>query len=145
MQQLLISGETLTIQLPGLGWEREGGFIYSGFSNLFLYQSKLVSATPRPRWSTHRRRRARSITVRALTLTFASPAFLWGTWPPENRTFPSPKFIHKDLRDLLKNIYITFCLLANMKRWGVREWADRWIEQLELIQEVYGSIISCMG
>ena len=29
---------------------------------------------------------------------FRFSSFFWGPLPPENRTFPSPKFIHKDLR-----------------------------------------------
>ena len=32
---------------------------------------------------------------------FRFSSFFWGPLPPENRTFPSPKFIHKDLCDLL--------------------------------------------
>ena len=36
---------------------------------------------------------------------FRFSSFFWGPLPPENRTFPSPKFIHKDLRNLLTIFY----------------------------------------
>ena len=54
--------------------------------------------------------RARSITLRALTLTltFASTAFSGGNLPPENRTFRHPNLSTKDLRDLLIDYFSIF-------------------------------------
>ena len=35
---------------------------------------------------------------------FRFSSFFWGPLPPEKRIFPSPKFIHKDLRNLLMHV-----------------------------------------
>ena len=75
--------------------------------------------TGKPGWDM----RARSITVRALTLTltFASPAFSGGPLPPENRTFPSPKIYPQRcmfacVRELVyKFQFLTLYAVANIQ------------------------------
>ena len=42
-------------------------------------------------------------------------SFFWGPLPAENRTFPSPKFIHKDLLDLLTGL-IYICMHEDINR-----------------------------